>query len=192
MTVKTYPSLPMAFAKMAFPTNLSPNASSNILHTHISQATTLTDLGIFLHMQYFTPALTIPLIVWYNHTKEELDDAMNPYLAALRDTTPAGYTYDSRLYSNFLDMFQDQDIVQDIAVGGYVTGGRLLPRSALEPGRLDDVLDYYVSENINFLYASIRLPNEPDRDRTAVSDAWRKSRGLLIPTLCVLTPHEHW
>lgn len=191
MTVQTHPDLPIAFAELTVPTNLSSNSTSDILRTHMAYVTPFAEQGLYVNMQYFAPAFDVPLMVWYNHTQEELDQITAPYLAALKNITD--YTYNSREYGSFLEMYKERDGVQNAPIAVYLFGGRLLPQSLFQfndtlgsNGKLQDVLDYYIAQSISFFYVAFQLPGVIDRDRNAITDAWRESNGLLIPVVCVL------
>lgn len=188
MTVQTHSDLPVAFAILSVPKDLSSYSRSQVLDAHMLYITTLTKQGIYATMQYFAPTFQIPLIVWYNHTTEELDQAMAPYLNALKNITDP--IYSSRQYPTFLDMFNDQSL-ESTPIANFLFGGRLLPQSLFQGGtELKDVIDYYVAEDIPFSHIAFRLPDSPHKDRNAVSDAWRDSEGLLIPLMCVFHPYD--
>jgi hypothetical protein len=187
VTVRTYPDLPVASAVLG---NFSESDTAAILRTTMEHVSTFTEQGMYLSIQYFFPTFNIPVFVWHNHTQEELDQVTAPFLAALNNVT-SGYTYESKEYSSFLEMYMDHEGLITTPIATDLIGGRILPRSLVTEdsdasAKLKDMIDSYVSSSSSFYYVAFRLPEVSDPDRTAVIDAWRESEGLVIPVMCVL------
>jgi hypothetical protein len=101
----------------------------------MNHVSAVTEQGMYLSIQYFAPTFNIPVFVWHNHTKEELDKFTAPFLAALSNLTD-DYTYESKDYSSFLSMYMDHDGLVNTPIATDLIGGRILPRS-LVPSNSD-------------------------------------------------------
>jgi hypothetical protein len=194
VTLKTYPDLPIAFAELTVPETAAKDSLNDMLATYIEQVPHYTKLGIYINILYFLPgpSLSAPLIVWYNHTQAELDEVMQPWVSQVQNITENSYK--SKVYPSFIEMYKDQDGTQNTEIAVDLWGGRLVPDSLFHEdasnssagnGKLAEVFDFYVAQNISFFHTGFQLPKVEDPDRTAVTDAWRGSQGLVVPFGCV-------
>jgi len=181
MTVKAYPDAKIAFASLSF-NRTDEDQYLAAVAAHFAGVKNLTDAGVYVNAQWLPDPFGVPLIVWYDHTQEELDALTSSYLQSLRNTG-VDVAYHSTEYPSYLDMYSDQPSVQDTAVGTYLFGGRLVPKALFESedglqSLLDVVTTLIRNGEAGFFAAIPSIEKYPDN---AILPAWRESLGLMVP-----------
>jgi len=181
MTVKAHPDAKIAFASIAF-NKTDEDQYLATVEAHFAGIKNITDAGVYVNTLWLPDPFTVPFIVWYNHTQDELDDLLSSHLQSLRNTG-VDISYQSKEYPTYLDMYNDQPGLQDSEVGTYLFGGRLVPKALFETEdafqSLLDVVTTLIRNGDPAVYVAVPfLKDYPDN---AVLPAWRESLGLLIP-----------
>jgi len=184
MTVKAYPDAQIAFASFTFPKTDDEEQYQAAVKAHFLGLKNITDAGVYVNTQWLPTVFNAPLIIWYNHTQEELDDLLSGHLQALGDTG-VNLTYHSTDYPTYLDMYNGQSLIQntDGSIGFFLFGGRLIPKSLYDTEETFqsymDVIATLMEEGDGAVYVAIpSLENYPDN---AVLPAWRESLGVMVP-----------
>jgi len=180
MTAKAHPDANIAFASFSF-NRTDEDQYLAAVEAHFSGLKNFIDAGVYITTQWLPNPFVVPLIVWYNHTQEELDALTAPHLESLRDTG-IDVTYQSTLYPTYLDMYNDQPSVQNSEIGGYLFGGRVIPKTLFETeDGFESFLEFVTTLIRNGDGAAyINMPYTKEYPDNAVLPAWRDSVGLVI------------
>jgi len=181
MTVKAHPDAKVAFASLSFARTTNEDQYLAAVEAHLSGLKRFIDAGIYVNTIWFPNLFVVPLIVWYNHTQEELDALTSPHLQSLRDTG-VDVAYQSTLYPTYLDMYNDQPSVQNSEIGGFLFGGRIIPKALFntEDG-FQSFLEFVTTQIRNGDSAAyITMPSTKEYPDNAVLPAWRDSAGFVI------------
>jgi FAD/FMN-containing dehydrogenase len=182
MTVRVYPSLPMAGAQFFIdPSSVSQDIFWAIIDKFYSFIPSLTDQGAYITYAFASTHLVLHPVSAYNKTSDQLREMLEPFITYLTDNSvPAFIQFnDAATYLEHAAL----NFAESMPMNEYPSGGRIIPRDVLvsntRRAALISALRRIAGAGMSISSTSVR-PVQRTRNPTAVHHAWRNADSLVI------------